>query len=69
MFSGPFASSKVHKFEFQKWPTAYVFLIPPAAVSQEWRLELTQLAHSTVSSGDQPDIISRWEIINSFIYV
>ena len=24
-----------------------------AAVSQEWRLELTQRAHSTVSSGDQ----------------
>ena len=28
-------------------------MTPPAAVSQEWRLELAQRAHSTVSSGDQ----------------
>ena len=30
-----------------------ISMTPPAAVSQEWRLELTQRAHSTVSSGDQ----------------
>jgi hypothetical protein len=33
----------------QKWPTTDT----ASAVSQEWRLEFTQRAHSTVSLGDR----------------